>query len=86
MFGVQDTFPKVARLSRLRVGVFFDKRFLSRDTSDLSRETLVALQFFCSLLCDIALSENEAERFYSTKIKTSTYFFQNFFRHRPTAN
>ena len=48
---------------------------LSQHISDLSRDTSVALQFFCSLLCRTILSENEADRFCSTEIKIPACFF-----------
>ena len=81
----------------MKVGVFFLR--LSLDTLFCREKcglvvgylrfvagNFVAFQFFCSLLCRIALNENEADRFCSTKIKIPAYCFKNFFRHRPTAS
>ena len=47
---------------------------LSQDTSDLLWETFAALQFFCSLLHHIIVTENKANRFVQLKSKDLPIF------------
>ena len=82
LFEVRDTFLKIERRPEFRTGYSFEivarNCGLWRDTSGMSRETFVCLQLILSLLFCIALNENEADRFSSTKIEILTYFSKEY--------